>query len=433
MSSSGLKHVVIADTSLGGLVFGGAQTLLYKLIPGLTNHGWRVSVLSESRPTDSQELELRRSGGDIVFGLWKPRMLMEDVAPRLGAWINDQNPDVYTVSVSTGAAWVALPTLRPEISVVGIAHTDSETFYRPLRHYRELLSGAVGVSEQIALKLTADCGIDASSVFHIPYGAKAIESENELEREIDKSPRTQLRLIFAGRLEQPQKRISDLVTIVKHLVRHGADFVLDIVGDGPQASEVRRALSDEARMSIVTFHGWLSSDVLISRLRLADVFILTSAYEGLPIALLEAMANGVVPVVTDLESGNRQLVAHGVNGYLAPVGDVERFVELIGSLAANRALLIRMRRNAWDTGKSFSVEKMTRNYETMFETLIASKSPDKYRRPVEDFPLMASCRSHYPLWLRRLKAAAHGVVQMRRPWRFPFDAHFKLRAGRRDK
>jgi glycosyltransferase involved in cell wall biosynthesis len=326
---------------------------------------------------------------------------MEDIAPRLASWVNDRSTDVYVISVSAGAAWVALPLLKPQIATVGIAHTDSETFYGPMRHYGKLLSAVVAVSRQIAHRLTDGCGIDSSKVVHIPHGVKGIESEGELKGRLEESSRPPLRLIFVGRLEQPQKRIFDLVAVVKRLVRLGVDFTLDMVGDGPESDEVKRALSEETRKSIVVFHGWLPVEEVISKLRRADVFVLTSAYEGFPVALLEAMANGVVPLVTDIESGHRELISHGVSGFLAPGGDTEVFAQLIEGLSRDRELLEQLRIKAWETGRRYSVENMASGYASLFEKL--SDAPaDEVGRPAPNYPLMPSCRSRYPLWLRRM-------------------------------
>ncbi len=410
MKGSKIKRVVIVDTSLGGPIYGGAQTFLLNLIPGLASRNWRTSVVSGLRPLASQEQELRRAGADLVSGLWNAGALMEYIAPRLAAWVNNHNPDVYIASVSTGAAWVALPLLRPQVKTIGIAHTDSETFYEPLRHYAKLLSAAVGVSEQITRKLNNYCGITGSKAVHIPYGVRAIEPEEELRRRFKESAPRPLRLILVGRLEQPQKKILDFVVVIKQLAKLGVNFLLDIVGDGPEASEVKRLLSDETSQSRVSFYGWLPGDEVIEKLRQAEVIILTSAYEGLPVSLLEAMANGVVPVVTDLESGHRQLISHGVNGFLAPVGDTEGFVRLIEELFRDRKLLEQMRIKAWETGRQYSVENMVSSYADMFERLVDGPA-DAVSRPVPDYPLMPSCRSRYPLWLRRMRVVVQRSVR----------------------
>ncbi|MBK7706926.1 MAG: glycosyltransferase [Acidobacteria bacterium] len=115
------------------------------------------------------------------------------------------------------------------------------------------------------------------------------------------------------------------------------------------------------------------------------------------------MANGCAPVVTDIKSGNKQLVTNGVNGFVVPVGDIEAFADKIQVLANDRERLLEFRKRAWETGRQYSVERMVESYERCFEQAIEDARANP-RRPDPDFPLMESCRSKYPVWLRRIKA-----------------------------
>jgi glycosyltransferase involved in cell wall biosynthesis len=405
------RHVIIADTTLGGPLFSGAQTFLMKLAPGLASFGWRVTVLVETKVQPEYEAALKAGGVNLVSGLWRLPSLMEDIAPRLADWINCQSPDVYIISVSPGSAWVPLPYIDPQIRTASIAHTDSETFYAPIKHYAGFISKAIGVSQEVCRRLVEDCCMPAYRVSYQPYGvvtASSEEIEQLIEYTEDVSP---LRLIYVGRLEEPQKRITDLVTIVKRLRGEDLAFVLDVVGDGPEASSIKSQLASEVNKGIVRFYGWISEDDVIARLRKADVFLLFSEKEGLPIALLEAMGNGVAPMITDIPSGNRQLVTNGSDGYLIPVGDVEQFVGTIVSLSKRRNHLRELRRKAWQTARGFSVERMVKSYADMFEETIAMERASEAIRPAPDFPLMASCQSPYPILLRRMKISALRLAQ----------------------
>src|SRR5205085_4936831 len=118
------------------------------------------------------------------------------------------------------------------------------------------------------------------------------------------------------------------------------------------------------------FTGWLSPEKVRAKLGALDVFLLLSDYEGLPVALLEAMAHGVVPVVTGIESGNTQLVRDGQNGFVLPVGDTASFAARLESLASNREALGAFGRAAWETSKQYSIEKMADNYEAAFTEVV---------------------------------------------------------------
>jgi glycosyltransferase involved in cell wall biosynthesis len=154
----------------------------------------------------------------------------------------------------------------------------------------------------------------------------------------------------------------------------------------------------------VEFTGWLSPEKVKAKLRTLDVFLLLSDYEGLPVALLEAMAHGVVPVVTRIESGNTQLVRDGENGLVLPVGDMTSFAIRLESLAIDREALAAFKRAAWETSKQYSIEKMADNYATAFTEVAQRVSTRPEREGVgANYPVMNSCRSKYPFWLRRIK------------------------------
>ena len=180
------------------------------------------------------------------------------------------------------------------------------------------------------------------------------------------------------------------------------------MGDGDESAVVKRELLNEIADGRVQLYGWLSSEDVIARMGAAQVFILASAYEGFCISLVEAMANGCCPVVTDIRSGNKQLVTDGKNGFVVPVGDIDAFVDRIKLFAADSERLLEMRQAAWETGRQFSVQRMVDNYIACFERAVEDARANP-RTPVPDFQLMPTCRSKYPLWLRRMKARLSGT------------------------
>jgi glycosyltransferase involved in cell wall biosynthesis len=123
--------------------------------------------------------------------------------------------------------------------------------------------------------------------------------------------------IFTGRLA-PEKRLDVLVAAWPQLVARVPDACLLLVGAGPE----RAGLAAQARRLLVAdriiFYG--QCDDVTPLLQASNVFILPSAAEGLPVALLEAQACGLPCVATDVD-GNTEVVQDGVNGRLVPPGD----------------------------------------------------------------------------------------------------------------
>jgi len=389
--------IVLIDTESSAELIGGAQLFLPGLISGLIRHGQDVHLITKGIPNLKVLPKLVACGVRLYTDIWNSDDIVDDAAPILANWLNAIKPDVFIISTSADLGWVVLPLLDPGIATLTIGHNDSPTYYEPARHYREFLTRAIGVSDEICENYASASGIPRDRVNWIPYGVRtsdAVPSD---------TGGTTLKMVYVGRVEEAQKRVSDIVAVVKRLSADDVDFRLQVVGDGESMPMVRQELASEIAAGRVVLHGWLDGERVINIVRESEVFVLASGFEGFCIALVEAMANGCAPVVTDIKSGNKQLVTDGVNGFVVPIGDIGAFTDKIKVLAADRGKLLEFRKRAWETGRQYSVERMVEAYERCFEQAIeyARAHP---RQPDPDFPLMESCRSRYPLWVRRIKA-----------------------------
>ncbi len=393
--------IIIVDTTLAGPLIGGAQTFLPELLRGLTKKGHQVLVVSNGEPDKRVKKQLEDSGAKIEPAAWKKNALAQDAAPVFAKWVNAIRPDLYIVSVSPDIGWLTLPMLDPSITTLTIGHTDAPTFYLPAKHYAKFLTGAIGVSKQVSREYVKKAGLLDEQVEWIPYGVEANPQSPSREGS------GTLQLIFVGRLEEQQKRIADLVKLVRLLSANQVNYHVDIIGDGPQQSEIVNGLEKEIKEKKVKLWGWLNKEDVLKKYRQSDVFLLTSAYEGFCIALVEAMANGCCPLVTDIESGNKDLVVDGVNGFVLPLGDTNAFAKKINELKADPGKLLHLRQEAWKTGGGYSLDRMTNAYIQFFEKMSALNKK-KPRTADPGFPFMQSTISTYPLWMRRLKKTVLG-------------------------
>lgn len=141
------------------------------------------------------------------------------------------------------------------------------------------------------------------------------------------------RLLFVGRLDAI-KGVRVLFEAVADLARRGVAIELTLVGDGPD----RAGLQAEAQLrglgEVVRFTGYLSQAAVAERLAEADLFVLPSFAEGVPVVLMEALASRM-PVVATRVAGVAELVEDGVSGLLVPPGDPEALGEALAALAAD--------------------------------------------------------------------------------------------------
>jgi glycosyltransferase involved in cell wall biosynthesis len=360
---------------------------------------------------------LRRVGAELHSELWKSFHLPEEKALRLGTWVNANEVQVYIVSISPDVGWVALPLLEPSIATATIAHNDVGAFYQPVAHYAPLIDCAIGVSEEIARRLREDCRMPPARVRHIPYGIQSL-GMTEAEQRINEHlrPAAPLRIGYVGRVVDAQKRVTDFLAVALELRRRGVEFELHIIGDGSERTRLEDEFKRNGLDGFVTFWGWLAPEQVAERLAALDVFALLSDHEGLPVALLEGMGRALVPVVTRIASGNTQLICDGENGFTFAVGDTAACAAHLDRLAGDDDLKRRLRRAAWKTSLDYSVELMTERYEECFRYLTAPGFSCAHRisapRP---YPLLASCVSRYPFWLRKIKRYLVASVEAARP------------------
>jgi glycosyltransferase involved in cell wall biosynthesis len=392
------------DTTMMQAPTGGCQTFLVNLGISLAHKGWEVHVVTEDGPETSIADRLTRGGVLLQRDLWARRHLPEERAGRLAAWVARTRMQAFGVSVSADVGWLALPLLDPMVGTLAIVHSDGPSFYSPLTHYSPFVDRAVGVSEETYARIVSDCGIPEARARRIPYGVTRL-SYDEVCARWEQGPATSpLRIGYVGRIVQSQKRVLDIPPLVAELARRQVSFEMHILGTGAEASSLRADLEHRGVAGLVRLWGWLSPEDLTARLRRLDALVLFSEVEGLPLALLEGIGHGLVPVVTRTASGNAEVVRDGENGYLVGIGDIKAFADRLERLAWDGDERARLQQSAWRTSEQYSIERMTEQYEhSIGETVAGLGASSRAPRPKGPYPLLPSCRSEYPPWLRRIK------------------------------
>ncbi|HEV7397579.1 MAG TPA: glycosyltransferase family 4 protein, partial [Pyrinomonadaceae bacterium] len=400
-------HIVIVDTTLTTPPTGGAQTFLINLVETLVRRGYQVSVVTQPGPELTIAEALKLAGASVHMNLWSSAHLPEEKAARLAKWVNAITDEViYVVSISPDVGWVTLPLLNAAIATLSIAHNDVEAFYDPVTHYAPLVDCAVGVSVETARRLSSETGLPADRVKYIPYGVHAITKAEVVERIASGSkPGSPLRIGYIGRVVEEQKRVMDFIPLLRNLHTLEMPFELNIIGEGDDRVRLEQSLADNDLDEKVNFWGWQTPEQIKQHLLELDVFVLLSDYEGLPVAMLEAMGYGLAPVVTRINSGNSQLIREGENGLMFAVGDMAACAVHLRKLASDNEMLRSLRLSAWETAAAYSVERMVDNYEDCFRKISGPDFSRQHRLEAsKPYPLLPACKSRYPFWLRKVKS-----------------------------
>lgn len=174
------------------------------------------------------------------------------------------------------------------------------------------------------------------------------------------------RLLAMGRLGA-QKRFDLLIAVFAQLALRFPEWELVILGEGPDRAALERQVRDAGLAGVVFLPGhvgnpgeWYAG---------ADLFALTSDFEGFPNALGEAMAQGLPVVSTDCDTGPRDLIRHEVDGLLVPAGDGPALGAALARLMGDEKERARLARRAVEVRERFSMERVA----TLWDEILVDK------------------------------------------------------------
>lgn len=154
------------------------------------------------------------------------------------------------------------------------------------------------------------------------------------------------RIVNVGRLH-PQKNQKLLIDAFGKIASSFPEYTLDIYGDGPLKEELQKQINSLGLTERI--HLNVSRKDVWQCIYTASLFVLTSDYEGMPNALMEAMALGLPCISTDCRPGGaRTLIDNGINGYIVPLRDEEALAERISYILSH-----------YEEAKKIATEAMT--------------------------------------------------------------------------
>lgn len=369
---------------IGGLGVGGAERQLLYLVEGVARLA-DVTVVSLSGSDVALLPEFDRLAGVQTVLCSKRPGLDPMLIPRLVALLRCERPTIVHTYLRTAGYWgrVAACLAGVPIRIASERNVEVERG-RCANVLDRILSS---VTDRVVVNSAAirDYLMNAErlapakiEVIHngVPVSRLLLEPEvRTVHRELGLWELEYV-VAFIGRLA-PQKNPGLFLEMAAAVLRSGLKCGFLLVGDGP----LRATLTDQARtlgiQEAVRFTGVRNDVPRI--LRLVDLLVLTSDWEGLPNVILEALAAGVPAVATDV-GGVGELLADGVTGYVVPRRDLSTLVNRVIGMLSDRGFRAECGRRGREYVQShFSISAMVDRTVALYNSVLRSRGLPELR------------------------------------------------------
>jgi glycosyltransferase involved in cell wall biosynthesis len=365
-----------------GLQFGGAETVVINLALNLKRRGWTVKLVSMTPPGERAE-KLSSNGIEVASLNMRRGMPDPRAVPKLVALIRKWRPHVlhsHMIHANYMGRFARLFVSMPVL--ISTAHNVNEGGRWRMLGYRlsDFLTDMTTNVSQAAVNRYIDIGAaPANKITFIPNGLSTDEFHPQAQARY--LLRNELGIdngfmwLAVGRMEQ-QKDYPVMLRALAQLGM-GSEAQLFIAGEGTLEHELRRLACELGIQDNVTFLG-LRKD-MPELMNAADAYLMSSAWEGMPMVLLEAAATGL-PIVTTDVGGNREVVIDGVSGFVVSPKNTN---ELASAMRRIMTMPDTERVKMGNAGrahieKNYSIERVVDVWEELYKQLLAAKKRSQY-------------------------------------------------------
>lgn len=362
-------------------VIGGAETKTFNLIHSLDGFD---KVLVTHHPISGFFSELKTKTYNLEgFNCSNPYSLSPEnvfaYANAIKKISSIENPDIVLGIMHYGALFVTVSkTLsflkyNPVITIEGNISAYFKTINRPptlkerllLKYCFKKAKGTIVPSEGVREDIISKYGANREKTFTIYNGIDIEKIKENAKAEIPHNKDCPW-IVTACRLNS-QKDFSTLLNAFS-IIRKTLHAKLFIVGEGELRNDIIRLASELKINNDVILTGFLKNP--FPYIAKADVFVLSSFFEGFGNVLVEAMALGIPVVSSDCPSGPSEIIENGVNGFLVPVEGVKEMACKCMEILNNFEIKRRFSDNGITRAEDFSIYTMGKKFGAFFINLL---------------------------------------------------------------
>lgn len=354
---------------IGSLAGGGAERVVCNLANYLADKGHEITVLTVS---DKQTYKINDNVRHVVLYGESDSKLPHQIINiirlyRMNRYFRKENVDVYltflpklTSFILAQRRFIKCPIILAERADPGTFCAASEKNQKIFEKYYPYADGYIFQTED-AKEYYRTHGINVEDSVVIPNAINPEFIRPQYQGKCRKA------IVGAGRLTE-QKNFSLLINAFAAVSKIYPEYELEIYGEGP----LKNDLANEAKVlgvaEKVKFQGYVKN--LGDRIQDATLFVLSSNFEGMPNALMEAMALGMPVISTDCPAGGSKfLIKEGENGLLIPINDSKKLVEAMLEILSNERIRSVMGKNASLVCEELEPKKIYGNWDNYIQKM----------------------------------------------------------------
>lgn len=350
---------------------GGAETLLAETIRLTDSSRFQIHVIYFLPWKDQMVSAIRQSGAQVTCFSATNNLLILLQAFNLQKYCRQHKIDVIHCHLPWAGFVGRLLFRTLRIPVIYTEHNLQERYHFFTRFLNRVTfnsqSCAIAVSDDVGQSIRKNIK-PVVNVVTIPNGVNTAKFVRDLER--GEALREELSIpesatvIGTIAVFRFQKRLTEWIELAQSLYSKHPTLYFMIVGAGPLEKQLKEFAATTALKSRLIFPG-LQTDV-IPWLSAMDIYMMTSKFEGLPIALLEAMSMECAVVTTDA-GGIKEVIRNGADGLMCQVDEYRQLEVYIESLIQDRGRIPEFGKAARKRIlEQFSLEKMIRRVEQVY-------------------------------------------------------------------
>lgn len=355
---------------IGSIYGGGAERVTCNLASYLVRKGYQTEILTISETERIYELD-ERVTVNTLLPLSERKGKLWNIAvrlPRFLKYLKNNKTDIYIVMLPKTILMMLAFRKKIRAKVITAERNDPKAYSKILAYFlTKYASRAEGwVFQTYDAQKWYENAINNCKSTIIPNAINPAFIRTHYEGDKSKV------IAGVGRLS-PQKNFGVLIKAFAKIAQEFPEYNLVIYGQGNQENELKSLVTYLKLSKRIYFPGNILN--IADEIEKSTMFVLSSDFEGMPNALMEAMALGLPCVATDCPCGGpRCLIQNGVNGILVPVGDVDKMANAMRSVLFDLKKAESMGQNARKIAVDLAPEKIYGMWEKFICDVINQES-----------------------------------------------------------